>query len=232
MSIPPCSSTRSGGSAWPGSSSNADSVNVIVFFAVKEEGRFFHPPEGCTVHLTKMGERPARTAAENVLASSRPVHVLTCGFAGGLNPALRTGTVIFEAEDKRVASALREFGAVPVKFHCLPRVATSRAEKSVLRDQTGADAVEMESGIIRQICRQRGIPSTTLRVISDAADEDLPLDFNALMTPGGDLRMGGFIRQVAFHPERWGALWGLQKTTALAARALGGTLESLLRRLG
>lgn len=207
-------------------------MNVLVFFAVKEEARFFRPPEGCTVRITRMGQGPARAAAEQALASVRPPHVFTCGFAGGLNPALRVGTLIFDTEDEQIASVLTALGAVRVMFHCLPRVATSRTEKSTLRELTGADAVEMESGIIREICRERGIPSTTLRVISDAADEDLPLDFNSLMTPQGTIHLGGLIKQAAFHPRRWGGLWRLQKKTTLAARALGGALENLLRRLG
>ena len=234
MSIPPSSSTKYGSSAWRASSSRAHSVNVLVFFAVKEEARFFRPPEGCLVRFTKMGAGPARAAADNALASSQPTqptHVFTCGFAGGLNPHLRVGRLVFNTEDEQVASVLNELGAVRGVFHCVPRVATTRAEKSALRDQTGADAVEMESGIIRQACCQRGVPSTTLRVISDAADEDLPLDFNALMTPGGDMRLGALIRQAMFRPGRWGALRSLRQKTLLAARVLGETLEDLLRRL-
>jgi nucleoside phosphorylase len=207
-------------------------VKVLVFFALKEEARFFRPPEGCTVRLTLMGQRPARTVAERALTAEQPRHVFTCGFAGGLNPNLNVGTLVFDTEDERIASVLTSLGAVRGTFHCLPRVATSRAEKSALRGLTGADVVEMESGIIRGLCRERGLSSTTLRVISDAADEDLPLDFNSLMTPEGTIPLGGLIKQVALHPGRWAGLWRLQRKTALAARVLGGALENLLGRLG
>jgi adenosylhomocysteine nucleosidase len=207
-------------------------VSTLVFFAVKEEARFFHPPEGCTVKLTGMGPGPARTAVERALASSPPSHVFTCGFAGGLNPALPVGALAFDAADERVASTLAALGAIRSAFHCLPRVATTRVEKARLRQETGADVVEMESGIVRQICQERKIPATTLRVISDTAEEDLPLDFNTMMTSEGTLRLGGFVGQAVFRPDRWPALWSLQKKTSLAARILGATLEELLRRLG
>jgi hypothetical protein len=178
-----------------------------------------------------MGRGPARSAAEDALAAQTPARVFTCGFAGGLNPALRPGSLLFETEDPSVASVLTALGASRAAFHCLPRVATTRTEKASLRQSTGADAVEMESGVIREICRQRNIPVTTVRVISDSADEDLPLDFNTLMTPEGTLRIGRLIGQTVLRPDRWRGLWRLQIKTRDAARRLGGCVEELLRRL-
>ena len=50
--------------------------------------------------------------------------------------------------------------------------------------ETGADAVEMESEVIRAMSvGKRASSASPCASISDAAHEDLPLDFNALMTP-------------------------------------------------
>jgi nucleoside phosphorylase len=84
--------------------------------------------------------------------------VLTCGFAGGLNPDLKLGDVVFEM---RKADGKRKLGgaatccrrAKPAKFFCADRIATTVAEKKKLRDETGADAVEMESAAIHAVCR-------------------------------------------------------------------------------
>ncbi len=45
-----------------------------------------------------------------------------------------------------------------------------------LRQQLGADAVEMEGAAVAQICYQRNIPHLVIRSISDKADEDAVLD--------------------------------------------------------
>lgn len=205
-------------------------MSLLVCFAVKEEARHFRMAGPGRILVTGMGQAAARSALQKALAQERPRLVLTCGFAGGLNPALRTGAVIFDTPDADQAEALRPLGAVAARFHCSPRVAVTRAEKAALRIQTHADAVEMESGVIRQLCSDRGIPAATVRVISDVADEDLPMDFNELITPEGTLRVGGLIARVLRRPDRIPALLDLQRKTAAAARALGRCLEELVSR--
>lgn len=157
--------------------------------------------------------------------------VLSCGYAGGLNPGLPTGAVIFDSDDATISAALENLRIKRGCFHCSSRVATTRDEKTELRRSTSADAVEMESSVIRQISRTAGIPSATIRVISDAADEDLPVDFNPLMTAEGKIRMSGLLWQIARRPRVIPQLIALGSTTSRAARRLAQCLEDLLRQL-
>jgi adenosylhomocysteine nucleosidase len=119
-------------------------------------------------------------------------------------------------------------GARPAKFFCADRIATTAAEKKKLRDETAADAVEMESAAIHELCRARGLPCVTVRVISDRADEDLPLDFNALARPDKSLDAGKLAWAVARSPGKIGALLELQKKTDQAARQLAAVLAKTI----
>jgi len=122
-----------------------------------------------------------RNRSDHLLAQASPSRVLTCGFAGGLSPELSSGTVLFSTNEAGLASALRQAGAQPARIYCADRVVTTAAEKRALREATGAHAVEMESAIICAVCREQNIPCATVRVVLDAANENLPLDFNRLM---------------------------------------------------
>jgi uridine phosphorylase len=174
--------------------------------------------------------------------------VLTCGFAGGLNPNLKLGDVVFELANVPLApslsplggervsartgeglsSKLLAVGAKPVKFFCADRIAVTAAEKNKLREETGADAVEMESAAIHAICAKRGIPCVTVRVISDTANEDLPLDFNQLSQPDKSLDYGKLLLAVAKSPGKTGGLLRLQKNCRYAAERLAEVLAQIV----
>ena len=223
--------------------------------------------------LTGVGQRNAENAIRHALAGQPPKLVLTCGFAGGLNPDLATGTVVFSidqeltdavnpppapppggseisdasahlaspegsgvgsiaqnapGQSRLLALALEAAGGRAATIHCAGRVVSKAEEKRALRKLTGADAVEMESGIIRAICREHNIPSATVRVISDPANEDLPLDFNLVLDAGQNLRRGKLALALAKSPGKIGALLQLRRQTRKAAERLAQVLTKAI----
>jgi nucleoside phosphorylase len=202
---------------------------TLVCFAVKEEAECFHPPEGVKTLLTGMGRRNAEEAFRRELQRDIPGFVLTCGFAGGLKPELAKGAVMFSLDDDpRLESVLAAAGAKPGSFHCAEKVATTAEQKRRLRETTGADAVEMESQIIRAICREHKIPSATIRVILDTAGEDLALDFNELMTASQKMHYGKLALALLRSPGKIPALMELQRQSRAAAEKLAEVLRRIL----
>jgi adenosylhomocysteine nucleosidase len=226
-------------------------MSVLICFALKEEAAPFQiiaagkaATSPAKILLTGIGRQNAEKSLREFVATHSPNHVLTCGFAGGLNPDLKLGEVVFEisrsrgdetqikekSETPHVVSyeKLIASGAKPAKIFCADRIATTVAEKKKLRAETGADAVEMESAAIHAVCRERGIPCATVRVISDTANEDLPLDFNALAKPDKNLDFGKLFLAIAKSPGKIGALMELQKKTKFAAEQLADVLEKIV----
>jgi len=128
------------------------------------------------------------------------------------------------ADRKRLESIGAKFG----KFYCAEKVAVFATEKWELWQSTGADAVEMESGVIAQICRDENIPCATVRVISDAAGEDLPLDFNALMTADEKIDFTKLASSILKNPARIPRLIKFGRQTNEAAKKLSEALNLLL----
>jgi adenosylhomocysteine nucleosidase len=223
-------------------------LKTLICFALKEEAAPFRKMAtsrpGLSVLITGIGRRNAETSVRDFLAAGSPELVLTCGFAGGLNPDLKPGEVVFEVANaplsppggERVSartgeglvSKLSAAGAKSAKFFCADRIATTVAEKKKLRGETGADVVEMESAAVHAVCRERGISCATVRVISDTANGDLPLDFNVLSKPDQSLDYGKLFLAIAKSPGKLGALMRLQKQTRLAAERLAEVLARIL----
>jgi adenosylhomocysteine nucleosidase len=226
---------------------------TLACFALKEEAAPFRKiaagKSGISILITGIGRKNAEKSVREFLANNSPKLVLTCGFAGGMNPELKLGEVVFETSfpsSSRRESAQTEIGnqlepthvgcyeqlvaagAKPAKFFCADRIATTVGEKKKLREETGADTVELESGAIHAVCRERGIPWATVRVILDTANEDLPLDFNRLSKPDMNLDYGKLAWAIAKSPGKIGALLKLQKQTRFAAERLADILGKII----
>jgi adenosylhomocysteine nucleosidase len=204
---------------------------TLVCFAVPQEARPFQkligPLANVRVMVTGMGSRNAERSIRRELVP-KPALVLTCGFAGALDPNLQIGDIVFETSDITLKAQLLRSGAKSISFCSTARVVVTATEKSALRRATSADAVEMESAIIQSVCAAAGLPCATVRAISDRADEDLPLDFNSLLT--ADQRLNAFKLTVTIlrSPRRIPALIRLGKNSAIAAEQLACVLQHII----
>ena len=207
-------------------------MGTLVCFALAVEAAPFRKlamkiPD-VTILITGIGARNAETSLRKFLATRRPKLVLTCGFAGGLNPELKSGDVVFMTGYPALEERLADTDARLASFFSAPRIATTVAEKQQLRAETGADVVEMESGAILAVCRENRIPCAMVRAVSDTAHENLPLDFNALSKPDLSLDYGRLAWAVVKAPWKIGALLQLHKQTGGAAQQLANVLAKMI----
>ena len=209
-----------------------EEIGTLVCFALEQEAAPFRKmamkiPD-VAILVTGMGTKNADAAVRRFLAKNLPKLVLTCGFAGGLDPELESGEVVFMTGYPALEERLVDVDAIMANFLSSPRIATTAAEKKQLRAKTGADVVEMESGAILAVCRESRIPCAMLRVISDTADEDLPLDFNKLVNENANLNYAKLAWAIIKVPRKIGALIELHRKTSTAAHQLADALSKLL----
>lgn len=205
---------------------------ILVCFALKEEAAPFKKivkgNNTIDVLITGIGKHNAETAVRGYFGAQLPTLVLTCGFAGALDPHLQLNDVLYEADNgSELASHLNRFGAKPAHFHCSSRMIVAPEEKSKLYLNTKADAVEMESAHIRAVCNEFGVPTAVIRVISDTAHEKFPLDFNTVMSKDNALDFKLLLLAILKSPAIIPNLIALQRQTREAARKLARVLDLL-----
>lgn len=173
------------------------------------------------------GPRLARQAVESAWTRETADALMSTGWCGGLDPRLKAGD-IFLATEVRYSGGSR---AVQFPKSCPPairgvlwsadRVAATKADKARLAG-SGAGAVEMEAAAVGECAAAHGVPFYCVRVVSDAAGEEMPLDFNRYRGPDGRFQqwriaVAAMVRPVGRIP----ALIRLQRQCRLAASKLG-----------
>ena len=194
------------------------------------------------VLLTGVGGRRAWAEATKVIWDGKVNACISSGLAGGLRGEHRPGDVLAAKEvhatnrkkvipsDPALLGLARACGAKVVDaFYSVDRVLAGSSEKSELGAK--ADAVEMESGDIMLEAVAFGAKVIAIRAISDAVEEDLPLDFNRVISESGDLSITKVLAQAAFHPASIPKLIRFGWQSRSAAEKLAIVLDAYIQKL-
>jgi nucleoside phosphorylase len=188
------------------------------------------------VVITKVGVGPkaARTATARALEVYPVDHVLVSGIAGGLDPALRVGSVVVPETVMDLTSG-QSFRAAPLAgvtcagvIGVCDHLITDERELADLQAH-GVVALEMESSGVAAACEEAGVPWTTFRVISDRPDEGL-LDESVLsfLRPDGTVDALAGMRFMLTHPRQIPGLARLARdASGAASKAAHTTLDAL-----
>jgi len=164
------------------------------------------------------GGANARRAAERVLDETKSDILVSAGFCGGLDASLRPGDVVVAG---RVHSVTQKEAAEGNAVMGVDHVVTTAAEKRRLREATGAAILDMESHELATIAEARGMRFLAIRVVSDGAEQDLPLDFNLARGANGSICAGRVAILALKRPLAIPALIRLARTSARASQNLG-----------
>lgn len=138
--------------------------------------------ENCDVALlhTGVGATKCSQRMEQLLHKARPRLVISSGFAGAVSDNLRVGDLIL-AENfsdpvlfRQAKEILRDRNAAAAKLFTSASIVDSIEERNRITRESGAAAVDMETGSISEICKVHGVPLLSLRAISDTPDDPLP----------------------------------------------------------
>ncbi len=187
------------------------------------------------------GGRAARAeAGARALIERGCAGLISFGLAGGLAPALGPGRLVVgrrvlwsdggavearEAWTRALAEALAAFDPLVADVAAADRVVSTAAEKRALFDQTGAAAVDLESGAVAAAARAAGLPFAVLRVICDPAERRIPAAAAAGLDDRGRVRSGAVLAGLLRRPGDLAATVALardaRRALAVLAQAAG-----------
>ena len=206
---------------------------------VKGKAQLFRARVGdseVNVLLTGVGAKNGWLEAAKVIWGGEIAICVSSGLAGALRPDYHLGDVLAAKEvqavggrrvvaaDRQLLRLAEEHGARAVdSFYSADHVIGLASEKRELGRL--ADAVEMESGEVLYKAAAFGAKGIAIRGISDRADEDLPLDFNRVMTRTGEVSIPRVFGEMMRHPMSTAALVRFGSQSRVAAEKLAAFLD-------
>lgn len=206
-----------------------------------------------TVLLTGVGEQAAARAMDLMLRmADNEKHFDVCissGLAGALHEALTPGDIIaprmvrvaflhagLQSDSLEVDKHLHHLalGHGAKSTDCLfttDRVLLTAKQKQDCGCSSKAQSVDMESFEIVKEAIAWGARSLVVRAVSDAAGEDLPINFNLTLTKHSQISVTRVVLQLAKNPLALPALLRFGKQSQLAAAGLAKFMDSYVAGL-
>ena len=168
-----------------------------------------------------------RRAAEALLRYARPELLVSAGTAGAASPQLKVGDVGWAREVVDAETGER-YPAQGGEWVVASVLAVSSPEtKRQLREQYGADVVDMEAAAVAQVAREHGFGFAAVKAISDEAEFVMPplADF---IEESGRLGLLRFVAHIAVRPQWWPAVNQLRANSRVASVNLSGAVKHLI----
>ena len=198
---------------------------------------------GGWLQLAGLGPERAKEAAES-LVDAGAIALVSWGIAGGLDMTLSRGSLLLP---KTIIASDQKTYSVDVAWHsrllkCLTghvdldtgdlaewtAILTARADKGILFEQTGAVAVDMESGAVAEAAHRAVIPFVAIRAIVDTADTPTPPSAARALAPNGRLQGMRLLLSLIRHPADVVGLYRL----GIGLRAAKTTLAAAVNHAG
>ncbi len=214
---------------------------------VTNRGKGFVAHEGGLAgrRVVAMVSGPGRTSAEQataaLIAGHRPKWVVSAGFAGALVKDLPRGDLV-------VANQIIDIGGgrLSIDFRLeetpglhvgslltVDRIVRTADERRRLADVHKAMAVDMETFAVAEACRREKVRFLSVRVISDALDDELPEDIEHLMQQQNLAGRAGAVAGAVFRrPGSLKDMWRLKETAMVGSDRLAKFLAETLKQLG
>ncbi len=192
-----------------------------------------------------VGAKAAARATSEAIKFYKPTWVVSAGFAGALDEKLRRGHIVMADEiadlsgkrldvglklDAQTTSQTR--GLSVGRVLTVDHIVSKPAERRRLATEHGAIACDMESFGVAEACRQHGARFMSVRIISDALDDELPPEIEQLLaqkTLAGKLgaAAGAIMRRFSAAKD----LWKLREDALKASDRLAKFLVSAIQQL-
>jgi adenosylhomocysteine nucleosidase len=204
-----------------------------AYEGIADARRFILAAHGAGPALAARATEVAIRAVSGAKQSSSELEaIVSTGYCGGLDPALKVGDIVVATQV--LDSATQElFSCGDVENHPLRglvlsqnRIATKLEEKQQLFSQSGACAVEMESAGVALRAKRAGLPFYCIKVISDTAAESFAFDLNRMRTTEGRVARGKIMIHALVRPNLVPGLLRLKRRTEEVAQGLGEFLVS------
>jgi adenosylhomocysteine nucleosidase len=205
---------------------------------------------GCLA-LTGMGAEAAGQAALQVLDLWQPEIIVSLGFGGALLPGLAPGQVVLGASfahyDPETGRLLKVEAPAPPRpllgltvslesaglttdigcFISTPGIIHKERQGGPLR-WLAQPVLDLETAAVAGVAGEAGIPFLALRVITDAAGEEIPDFLREGWKPGYGPSLQKALGWLAGDPRRLFAMLHLFRRSRLGARRLAAALEVIL----